>query len=392
MSLVSTKPTGREFKNILPNVNFVEEDKHIIPDRWDYQCCFEGHRKYVPSICPCGSDRKYRNCCWPAEDLMIESMPELWRLRVVEQYIIDELFNYFTCFMRAKEHDLKMFSPYFYSFFKEKYGVTLFSSSNKKNFISTLMEPERNIFNTAWAEFMLSSDDKPNIAKAIKTVDNFKLFRSWVMYNWIPNFSDEKYSGLNGRPLVTTYMKDRESVNPSCISSKEGHDFITMATRTPYSFWSVEAVTKNSLTLKDLIYGGQAITVPEVRVNFDVVPGDILYCKVDEHDDVYMLICDSGAVFKGNIAEAIINANIKELPANKQDQAKLKLFHNGTRKRPYMLRPSRMVRDFLRGVFVWSFYIPLSIIMMIIVVPSTIVYECLWKKPRKRKKTNVKYL
>ena len=141
MSSPTTEPTSRVF-NILPGVEFTyKEDEEAIPDRWDYLCCSEGYRQYIPKLCLCGSDRNYRNCCWPAEDIMIETMPELWRLKSVELYIIDELFNYFMCYLRAKEHRLKFFSPSFYHFFKEKYGVILFSSYNKKDFISTLMEP-----------------------------------------------------------------------------------------------------------------------------------------------------------------------------------------------------------------------------------------------------------
>jgi len=314
---------------------------------------------------------------------MIETMPELWRLKSVELYIIDELFNYFMCYLRAKEHRLKFFSPSFYHFFKEKYGVILFSSYNKKDFISTLMEPEKTIFNTAWSDFMMYTDNKIDIAVALKKSDNFKLFRSWVMYNWIPNFSDEKYAGLNGKPLATTYMKDRESVNPSCISSKEGRDFITMAVRTPYSFWSVEAVTKDSLTLRDLTYPRGSMMVPEARVNFDVIPGDIIYCKVAKHEGVYTLICDSGAVFDGNIADTIINTNIKDLPTDEQDQAKLKLFHNGTRKKPHMLRPSRLFRDLLRGILTWSWYGPLCLVMMIVMIPPMIFKEYFWTRPSK---------
>jgi len=379
----TTESTVREFKNILPDVEFIKENKRKIPNRWDYTTCSEGHRQYIPDICLCGSDRKYEHCCWPAEDIMIAEMPKLWRLKSVELYIIDELFNYFTCYMRTKEHGLKMFSPYFYHVFKEKYGAIHFCSSNKNKFLSTLIEPEKTIFNTAWHDFMLYTDDKIDIANAIKTVDNFKLFRSWVMYNWIPDFSDEKYFGLNGRPLVTTYMKDRESVNPSCISSKEGLNFISMVVKMPYSFWSVEAVTKNTLTLKDLVYGGQAITVPEARVNCDVFPGDVIYCKAAKHEGVYTILCDSGAIFSGDIADTIINTNIKDLPADKQDRAKLKLFHNGTRKKPHMLRRSRLFRDLLRGILVWSWYGPLCFIMMVVVGVPMIVYEYLWKIPRK---------
>ena len=378
----TTEPTGREFKT-LPDVVFIKEDKHIIPDRWDYICCSQGYRQYIPDFCPCGSDRKYRNCCWPAEDVMIETMPELWRLKVVELYIIDELFRYFTCYMRTKEHGLKMFSPYFYHVFKEKYGAIHFCSSNKNKFLSTLIEPEKTIFNTAWHDFMLYTEDKIDIADTIKTVDNFKLFRSWVMYSWIPNFSDEKYSGLNGRPLVTTYLNDKEAITPSGISSKEGLDFITMAVRTPYSFWSVEAVTKDSLTLRDLIYPRGSITVPEARVNFDVAPGDVIYCKVAKYEGIYTLICDSGAVFDGNIVEAVVNAEIKNLPTDEQDRAKLKLFHNGTRKKPHMLRRSRLFRDLLRHILVWSWYGPLCLIMMIVMFVPMIFKEYLWKIPHK---------
>jgi len=336
------EPTGRVF-NILPNVEFTyKEDKHRIPDRWDYECCSQGYRWNIPKRCLCGSDRRYEHCCWRAEDIMIATMPELWRLKVVEQYIIDELFNYFTCFMRAKEHGLKLFSPYFYHFFKEKYGVTLFSSYNKKDFLSTLMEPEKTIFDTAWSDFMLYTDNKADIAVALKKSDDFKLFRSWMMYNWIPNFPDERYSSLNGRPLVTTYMKDRESINPSCISSKEGRDFINMAVRAPYSFWSVEAVRRKTLTLKDLIYSGQTITVPEVRINFDVELGDVIYCKVVRHGRVH-IICDSGAVFNAEMVEAVVKANIKNLPIEDQDRVKRTLFHHGTRKKPRMLRRGYIV-------------------------------------------------
>ena len=379
----TTAPTGRIFKT-LPDVEFIKENKRKIPNRWDYTTCSEGHRQYIPDICLCGSDRKYEHCCWPAEDIMIAEMPKLWRLKSVELYIIDELFHYFTCYMRVKEHGLKAYSPYFYIFFKKEYGIIQFSTSDKKAFLSTLREPERAIFNAAWSDFMLYTNDKPDIANAIKTVDNFKLFRSWAMYCWIPNFSDERYSNLNGRPLVTTYIKDRESVNPSCISSKEGLDFITMAVRTPYSFWSVEAVTKDSLILRDLIYPRGSITVPEARVNFDVVIGDIIYCKIAKHEGVYTILCDSGAVFDGNIVEAVVNAEIKNLPTDEQDRAKLKLFYNGLRKKPHMLRRSRLFRDLLRGILTWSWYGPLCLVMIIVVAVPMIFKEYLWTKPLKR--------
>ena len=60
---------GRVF-NILPDIEFTyKEDKQRIPDRWDYECCSEGHRQYIPDICPCGIDKKYRHCCWHSEHI-----------------------------------------------------------------------------------------------------------------------------------------------------------------------------------------------------------------------------------------------------------------------------------------------------------------------------------
>jgi len=137
-------------------------------------------------------------------------------------------------------------------------------------------------FNDAWGEFNLEEVDLDPCRD-----DEADLFIPWVLYDWEP-WDEDRHSR---RPLEVRLTPAGMSVagRGLALSPAESAFLMSVAT-TPTSFHDVIASEPGrTTTLRDILLGTE-ITVFERLGSTDVRPGDILYGRVVEFDDVALMI------------------------------------------------------------------------------------------------------
>ncbi len=182
--------------------------------------------------CPCGSGKKYKNCCGPAGSSFAFSEvsdPEWRKLRDLERSVIDE-----------------HLSPY-------------------------ALQLPKSIIDTAIADCM-----PEDAADALDLELLFgQLFLPWILFNWVP---DKKFkpNGYNAKLTVAeNYLcHHRDQLNPDELN------FIEAMNKTFYSFYSVLEVVKNqSLLVKDLLLG-ETYRIKERAATEFLKRGSIVYSRV----------------------------------------------------------------------------------------------------------------
>jgi len=197
--------------------------------------------------CPCGSGKKYKNCCLN-KDLGVNSKDSLWRkLRTTHDQLATKLIKY----------ALHRYGPDFIEY--------------------------------AWEDYALESGRKydPNSQE-------IQLFIPWVLYSWVPfiddkidNYSDE----LDYDLLAASYLKTHYHQ----LSAMERR-FIEITTDAPFSFFEiVECDPGYGFRLKDLLQEKE-IYVIEKSGSQNASPGMVIFGQVIQYEEVGMLIA-TGPIF-----------------------------------------------------------------------------------------------
>lgn len=183
--------------------------------------------------CPCGSGRKYKNCCYgrDAEATGIRgqmySDSEWQRIRKTEGNIVDAVA----------------------SFARRRFG---------EDFAAR-----------AWLEFSAGS----TIPKEPLTVS---IFIPWFVFNWLPPPARRPQfrTGPAPEPLALTYLAEYGSRLDDYQRS-----FIQAACSEPFSFFVVTAVApRHSLTLRDLLLERE-VTVKERQASELLKRGNVIYAR-----------------------------------------------------------------------------------------------------------------
>ncbi len=183
--------------------------------------------------CPCGSGRKYKNCCYrrdaEAAGIRAQTYPdrEWQRIRKAEGSIVDAVA----------------------SFARQRFG--------------------EDFADRAWLEFSAGT----MIPKEPLTAS---IFIPWFVFNWLP--SPGRRSLFRARPapepLALTYLAEHGSRLNDYQKS-----FIQAACREPFSFFVVTAVEpRRSLALRDLLLGRE-VTVSERQASELLKRGDVIYAR-----------------------------------------------------------------------------------------------------------------
>ncbi len=217
--------------------------------------------------CPCGSGKKYKQCCLKTE----QTLPEdefLWRRirRVIEG------------------------SPM---------NMLDFSSSHFGR--DTLQE--------AWDDFMPWEDEE----FAMDT-PHMTIFMPWFFYDWLPDphHTSVRREALDERTLGQAYLdKKSRHLDPLLVH------YIEQCCATPFSFYDVLSVRPDDgFTLRD-IFTGAEIDVTEHSGSRQSQTGDILFAKVVKIDGVAMLEACAPVMFPPIEKSAILKLRKKMERRNK---------------------------------------------------------------------------
>ena len=179
--------------------------------------------------CPCGSGRKYKQCCLSKKAR--EDSRFTWvRIRQVEGELVDPLQD----------------------FVSDTYGFETMA--------------------LAWDEFTFG--DELN-AKETERPEFETTFIPWMLFNWLPDPDDVRTSSLRGKTVAQSFM-ERKGLNLELMKRR----FITEACAQPFSFFLVTRVEPGkSLTLRDLFLERE-ITVFERQASQGLKRGAILFTRI----------------------------------------------------------------------------------------------------------------
>jgi hypothetical protein len=193
--------------------------------------------------CPCGSGKKYKKCCLPKEQIKTANL--LWnKLRQTDDQLVPKLLQ----------------------FADHAFGEDAVSE--------------------AWDEFAGLHE---NIEFELDSIHN-QAFIPWFLYNW--NVQDRLLdSNQTGRMTIAgEYLAQRQKL----LSDMESR-FITLNCSSAFSFYEIMNCDQGTgYTLKDIL-SGYTLYVTEKSGSQKTQPGDILYAKAIQYDDIGLL-CGSGAV------------------------------------------------------------------------------------------------
>jgi SEC-C motif len=191
--------------------------------------------------CPCGSGRKYKQCCLDGDqdvDRLVET------LRRTEDAAVDVVTQ----------------------FIAEKYGSDL--------------------LHVAWTDFILADElqafdeDGPEVGL---------LFFPWFLCNWVPDRAvwaaqpGTPADELPRRPLALEYL-DAAGDNADPAVAR----FLRAACAEPFSFFVIVAARlRRSLTLRDVFTDRETTVVAPSGDEFP--PGNLLYARIGTIDDTAML-------------------------------------------------------------------------------------------------------
>ncbi|MDX8385723.1 MAG: SEC-C domain-containing protein [Gallionella sp.] len=218
-------------------------------------------------LCPCGSGKKYKQCCLKSEKIHPEN-EFLW-LRI----------------RRAIEG-----SPM---------RILDFSSSYYGR--EALLE--------AWDDFMPWEDEEFTMDTPHMTI-----FMPWFYYEWTPDpkHTAVKREALDGRTLGQAYLdKKAHQIDPLLAR------YIEQCCANPFSFYDVMAVRyDDGYTLRD-IFTGEDIKVTEHAGSRQSQVGDILFGKVAKVDEVAMLEASAPFMFPPMEKSAVLKLR-KKMERGKQ--------------------------------------------------------------------------
>jgi hypothetical protein len=182
---------------------------------------------------PCGSGRKYKNCCYRLDAEAAGSRGQTYsdsewrRIRRTEGDLIDAIG----------------------SFVRQRFGGDLIAR--------------------AWVEFSAGS----TIRKELLTAS---IFSPWFIFSWLPLPAGRALlqGGLSPQPLALTYLAEHRIRLDDYQES-----FIEAACAEPFSFFIVTAVEPHcSLVLRDLLLERE-VTVKERQASESLSRGDVIYAR-----------------------------------------------------------------------------------------------------------------
>jgi len=196
--------------------------------------------------CPCGSGKKYKNCCMK-KDVATDS---LWRnLREINDKLVNRLWDHL------------------YTFYQD------------------------NIIIEAWSEFMLNEVEDPD-----PEISHEQAFLPWLFYSYLP---DEEDLLVEGKDLENyedfTIAESYLAVHESELSDLE-IKFIEAVVNHPYRFYEIlECEQGRGSKIRD-IFLRREVYVTERKGSQNARKGDILYARVIQIDHVGMIV-GSGSMF-----------------------------------------------------------------------------------------------
>jgi hypothetical protein len=183
--------------------------------------------------CPCGSGRKYKNCCYrrdaQAAGVRGRTYPDVeWqRMRRTEGEVVEAI----VAFARRRF--------------------------------------DEGLFERAWSEFSAGSTiPETHLAES--------LFIPWFVFNWLPSTAGKSLvrPGRAQVPLALAYLAEHDSDLDEYRKA-----FIAAACSEPFSFFVVTAAEpRRSLSLRDLLLERE-VTVKEVQASDLLKRGDIIYAR-----------------------------------------------------------------------------------------------------------------
>lgn len=220
--------------------------------------------------CPCGSGKKYKQCCLKTE----QAQPDdefLWRRirRVIEGSPMQIL-----------------------EFSTTHFGKTALTE--------------------AWDDFMPPWDDGQDESFAIDT-PHMPVFMPWFFYEWLPDprHTSVKREAQDGRTPGRAYLdKKARQLDPLLVR------YIEQCCATPFSYYDVLSVRPgDGFTLRD-IFIGEEISVIEQAGSRQSQTGDILFGKVVTIDGVSLLEACAPFMFPPMDKSAILKLR-KKMERNK---------------------------------------------------------------------------
>jgi hypothetical protein len=193
--------------------------------------------------CPCGSGKKYKQCCLKTEQAQLEDA-FLWRRirRVIEGSPMQML-----------------------EFTTAHFG--------------------KHALQEAWDDFMPPRDDGQDEPFAIDT-PHMPVFMPWFFYEWLPDprNTSVKREALDGRTPGQAYLdKKARQLDPLLVR------YIQQCCATPFSYYDALSVRPgDGFTLRDIFTGGETY-VTEQTGSRQSQAGDILFGKVVTIDGVSLL-------------------------------------------------------------------------------------------------------
>ena len=217
--------------------------------------------------CPCGSGKKYKQCCLKSEQLQPED-EFLWRRirRAIEGSPMQML----------------------------EFGSSHFGRE-------ALLE--------AWDDFMPWEDEE----FAMDT-PHMPIFMPWFFYDWLPDpgYTSVRREALDGRTLGQAYL-DKKGRQLDPLHAR----YIEQCCVTPFSFYDALSVRPgDGFTMRD-IFTGEEIDVTEHAGSRQSRTGDILFGKVVTIDQVSMLEACAPMMFPPMEKSAILKLR-KKMERSKQ--------------------------------------------------------------------------
>jgi len=243
--------------------------------------------------CPCGSGKKYKQCCLKTP----QAQPEddfLWR-RI----------------RRAIEGS----PPKLLSFGSNHFGQ------------DALLE--------AWAEFMPPWDDE-QYEPFTPDTPHMTIFMPWYFYDWLPapRETSVRREALDGRTLARAYLdKKGKQLDPLLVR------YMEQCCLAPFSFYDVLSVNPGTgFILRDIMTGAE-INVTEQAGSRQTLAGDIMFAKLATIDQVTLLEACAPVMFppieKGPILELRKKILDRKLPLTAEflkgyDFEMLEIYHDIT--------------------------------------------------------------
>ena len=212
--------------------------------------------------CPCGSGKKYKNCCLNREQHK-DSKDVVWR-------------------KLRETHDRFAKTLVKYGF--DRYGP--------------------DILENAWEDFILDAGREYDI----NSHEN-QLFVPWTLYSWLSDIEedgDSDFDDWDYQSIAESYLAD----NYHQLSVMERR-FIEIAVNQPYSFYEIiECDPGNGFRLRDLLTGTE-IDVNEKSGSQHATRGYVLFGQVIQYENVGMLIATAPNLIAPGYIPSIIQLRKK---------------------------------------------------------------------------------